>query len=353
MAKEFDSARFLRLKILDKLLSEAGDGYSTMQLAEKMTQILKEKNNGIETSISRKIVDSDKDELRKLGMNIIKSDAPIKTGNHQRAVYLWKYKDPESSLFNLALANDEEREAIKLGIEIFGGLKGFPKHIEKRLEALIDADEHYSIISSTRNPKEDKTISIWYLYKRITSCEVISIRMRDRYSGKYATHIVHPWYLREYNRRWYLFGYDETHGEIAHFALDRISGQPEILSKKLFKWEKPSKSIEEILKDVIGTSLGDGEPLDIVFWVSDKSKDFVKRKPLHSSQKEIKPSNFSQDFDLSRFNGGKLFKIKCKNNYELIRELMSFGSDLIVLSPNNIVDKIKQKLSDMTVFYNH
>lgn len=38
--------------------------------------------------------------------------------------------------------------------------------------------------------------------------------------------------------------------------------------------------------------------------------------------------------------GGMFFSIQCKCNYELIRELSSFGANLIVLSPKVIQDEI-------------
>lgn len=38
-------------------------------------------------------------------------------------------------------------------------------------------------------------------------------------------------------------------------------------------------------------------------------------------------------------SNGKFFSIDCKENYELIRELTSFGKELIVLSPKLIQEK--------------
>lgn len=49
--------------------------------------------------------------------------------------------------------------------------------------------------------------------------------------------------------------------------------------------------------------------------------------------------------------GGRFFCIRCKKNYELIRELMSFKYDLIVLSPNEIQDEIVQTLDKMVARY--
>jgi hypothetical protein len=48
---------------------------------------------------------------------------------------------------------------------------------------------------------------------------------------------------------------------------------------------------------------------------------------------------------------GDFFSIECKENYELIRELTSFGENLIVLSPRSICEKIKDRIDNMRKFY--
>ena len=49
---------------------------------------------------------------------------------------------------------------------------------------------------------------------------------------------------------------------------------------------------------------------------------------------------------------GRFFSIDCKENYELIRELTSFGKELIVLSPAIIRGKIEQNITKMMENYN-
>jgi predicted DNA-binding transcriptional regulator YafY len=49
---------------------------------------------------------------------------------------------------------------------------------------------------------------------------------------------------------------------------------------------------------------------------------------------------------------GSFFSVDCIVNYELIRELMSFGKDLLVLEPlsikNEIIEKISTNLEEYT-----
>ena len=101
----------------------------------------------------------------------------------------------------------------------------------------------------------------------------------------------------------------------------------------------------------MGVTLIDDKPLEhIVFWVSDVSKDYVESKPIHGSQKSI-----NNDEDLRRqypkLVGGKFFSIDCIPNYELIRELMSFGRELLVLKPKEVQDAVIERITTMMSMY--
>ncbi len=48
---------------------------------------------------------------------------------------------------------------------------------------------------------------------------------------------------------------------------------------------------------------------------------------------------------------GDFFRIDCKENYELIRELTSFGSELIVLEPSEIQEKVYKRIESMQEGY--
>lgn len=92
----------------------------------------------------------------------------------------------------------------------------------------------------------------------------------------------------------------------------------------------------------------------IYFWVSDNSKDYVETKPLHESQRIIKGDMAeSLHKNCPSLKGGQFFRIDCKKNYELIRELASFGEDLIVLSPTSIQNEVYNKISSMLNRYDN
>ena len=75
-------------------------------------------------------------------------------------------------------------------------------------------------------------------------------------------------------------------------------------------------------------------------------------KPIHDSQKNI---SGSEEEKLRRtyptLSKGRFFSIDCKENYELIRELTSFGKELIVLTPIMIRKKIENRITEMVDNY--
>lgn len=48
---------------------------------------------------------------------------------------------------------------------------------------------------------------------------------------------------------------------------------------------------------------------------------------------------------------GEFFSIECIENYELIRELTTYGANLIVLSPSHIVEQVASIATEMSERY--
>ena len=135
------------------------------------------------------------------------------------------------------------------------------------------------------------------------------------------------------------------------YSLDRIDKVVPLTSHKYIEY---NGDINELFEDIIGVSLfEDAKLVKIYFWVSENSKNYVETKPLHDSQSKIKESEevkLREKYDM--LDQGKIFRIECKYNYELIRELSSFGKDLLVLEPSDIQDEVWKRVSVMNETYN-
>ena len=161
---------------------------------------------------------------------------------------------------------------------------------------------------------------------------------------------LHPYLLKEYNRRWYLFAAAEDDEKMLCFGLDRIDKVVPLPSHKYVEY---NGNLNERFEDIIGVTLFEDSPLyKIIFWVSDFSKDYVSTKPIHESQRHVSGEVAKELVDkFPQLSRGSFFRIDCKYNYELIRELTSFGKDLLVLEPSFIQDKIWERISAMNNDY--
>ena len=150
--------------------------------------------------------------------------------------------------------------------------------------------------------------------------------------------------------RWFLIAAAEDTGKILNFALDRIDSVVPLPGHRYVEYKG---DLNERFQDIIGVSLYEDRPLQtILFWVSDASKGYVVTKPLHESQRHYhgeKEETLHQQYPMLK--GGAFFSIDCIENYELIRELTSFGKDLIVLSPDNIRETVMERIAAMYKMY--
>lgn len=162
--------------------------------------------------------------------------------------------------------------------------------------------------------------------------------------------VIHPYLLKEYNRRWFLIAAADSDQKILNFSLDRINGVKPLGG---YEFIEPQDDLTERFDDIIGVTLYDDSPVyRIYFWVSERSMNYVSTKPLHDSQRYLKGDKEAEM--RKRFptlEDGSFFRIDCKENYELIRELTSFGNDLIVLEPSEIQERVYKRIESMQEGY--
>ena len=136
------------------------------------------------------------------------------------------------------------------------------------------------------------------------------------------------------------------------FGLDRIDDVENLPSHKYVDYDG---DLNDLYEDIIGVTYKEESPVyKIVLWVSDNSKDYVVTKPLHESQRSVSGTKAQELYSqFPTLSGGQFFIIECKENYELIRELTSFGKDLVVLSPKPITDLVERRVSEMFEIYSN
>ena len=341
-----------RYQILDELLSNRYHDYSMGDLTDEVNRRLTDMD---EEPVTRRCIELDIQYLEyesPFMIEIERYSVPAYSAEKQKnySKRCLRYADASYSIFKKKMTSDEEHllaEALSL-LGQFDGLPDF-EALESLRKGLNVAPER-QIISFTKNLLEDSSL-IGCLFTAISQKQVIEItyhRFTDAVEGRKIT--LHPYLLKEYNHRWFLFAASAEDTKLLCFALDRIDN---VVTLPSYEYVDCTVNIEEYFDDIIGVTNYIDEPVEhIVFWVSDSSKDYVITKPIHGSQRY-----YSGDKDVElraqypSLQGGAFFSIDCKYNYELIRELCSYGSALLVLSPTSIQDKVYERIDAMMKDY--
>lgn len=340
-----------RYYILDELLSNRYHNYSTEDLLKLVNERLEELG---QEPVSRRTIEYDMNYLENEGPFFAEiehyqiddvSERTLKTVKKS----CHRYADPSFSIFKKEMT-DDEKYLLKEALSILGQFDGLPnldglERLRKSLNVKVDRQ----IISFTKNPLENSNL-LGEIFTTISQKQVIELHYHTFESpDEERTVELHPYLLREYNRRWYLIA-AATDGKLLNFALDRIDKVVPLPAKK---YKPYTGDLNERFEDIIGVTLYEERPLlEIVFWVSDRSKYYVATKPIHESQhwlRDEKESDLRQRYP--KLRGGYFFSIECIENYELIRELTSFGADLVVLSPKEIRSKITEQIKAMGAHY--
>lgn len=342
-----------RYYILDKLLANRYHHYSVEDLRQHVNEDLEELG---QEPVSRRTIELDLHYLEYEGpflaeIEHYQIDAPSQTNpNKTVKKSCHRYADPSFTIFKKDMSEDE-KYLLSEALSMLGQFDGLPNL--DGLEALrksLDVKTDRKIISFTKNPLENSTL-LGKLFTAISQKQVIELHYHKFESSDEVRQIILiPYLLKEYNRRWFLIAAAEDTGKILNFALDRIDSVVPLPSHKYVEYDG---DLNERFEDIVGvTLLNDRHVENIMFWVSDRSKDYVATKPIHESQRHYtgeREMELRQQYPM--LNGGAFFSIDCIENYELIRELISFREDLVVLSPDNVKDTVMERITAMYEMY--
>ena len=331
----------IRYKHLDTLLSDRHHYYDINDLTEKVNQLLQDE--GFQT-VTRRCIEKDLVYLTERPFC-----APIKRFKHNGKNCV-AYKNPSFSIFMQEMSREERhllREVLNTlgqfdGLDNFGWLDKF--------KSGLGNTRRRQIISFSNNPYLQNSNLLGTLFDLISNEVVIRLYYHTFADSTVRSIAFHPYLLKQYNDRWFLLGAADDDGKILTFALDRID-KVESLPEK--KYVPCLEDLSERFEDIVGVTLYEDRPIEhIVFWASDASKDYIMTKPIHESQTSIKGEEESNLHEKHpQLEGGAFFSIDCIPNYELIRELCSFGKDLIVLEPSSIQDRVFNRISIMVEDY--
>jgi predicted DNA-binding transcriptional regulator YafY len=209
----------LRYQVLDRCFSDFTHKYSIDDLIDKVNDVLYDLN-GTEVSI-RQIRDDIKYMRDRVTYN-----APIKAYPWDGKKCYYRYEDRDFSIFNNDLSVEEVNK-LRLTLDMLNNYRGIPGN--SWLEEVISNLEYRFGIKSNKDnviafEQNEQLKGLKYLSEVIdaTVNHTPLIIYYRTYKGKELTSTLHPYHVKQYNNRWFLFGYEDESGKIANKALDRI-----------------------------------------------------------------------------------------------------------------------------------
>jgi predicted DNA-binding transcriptional regulator YafY len=250
----------------------------------------------------------------------------------------YQYADTSFSINNMPL-NETDINRLQTTLQTISQFKGMPQfewmhELLPRLKQGSSSDSPDTIVEFDNNQYLDGIGYIGPIYNAILYKKALKIDYLPYLYDNQFQIIIHPYYLKQYNNRWFLFGYNPEKDKYDwNIALDRIKNITEIPDKYIpntnFDWN-------EYFEDMIGvTKPYHTEPEKIMLRFYGKTGHYIESKPIHGSQK-------SQWIDKDILE----VQLELIVNYELERFILSYADSVKVIQPQSLIDKIKNRLQD-------
>lgn len=319
-----------RFRVLDRCLKDKNRIWTIDKLIDELSSQLEE-NFGI-SSVSERTIKGD--------FNIMRSDPPRGYGAPivvENGYYF--YDDPEFSIHKVPL-NETDTQNMNEAIAIlkqFGEfpfcdeLQGLITKIESATIPLIKNDKPYLLLDVNNNVKGNHFLKPLYYF--IKEKQIIEINYFAFNKEKEEVFIVHPYFLKEYNNRWYIVGWNESMNKITNLALDRIISLKKRKSKSIFI-DKYRTNALEMFDKIIGVTLPEDKKTETIeLWLDPILSPYFLTKPIHHSQQTIHSDS-----------NGTIISLQLVVNRELVKLILSNGCSIKVIEPQSLQQSIIEEI---------
>lgn len=311
--------------IIDRCL-QSRRGYSTQEIFDKCNDALERRGESLITALNT--IRNDIMSIENRWHVVVEQ---LRSGREIR----YRYENPHFSIFNSPL-NEEEIAQLSQSVSLlqrFEGMPGFEwvDEMGAHLHTTINTN-HEPIIGFDEN-KSLKGMSFFTpLFQTIVSKKTLKIQYKNYKSDEVIEEVIHPYYLKEYNQRWFLFALNNKYKTLSTFALDRINTIEQSNIEYI-----PNEIIDfaHYFDNIIGVSINPKEEVQsIQIRISKEQLPYTLSKPLHHSQELVECHD----------DGSAVVAIKVIPNFELMQLLLSFGDRIEVLSPKSLREEISRRI---------
>jgi predicted DNA-binding transcriptional regulator YafY len=326
----------IRYQTLNTCFSNPGRNYFIEDLLEECNKaIIAQKPSAIGIQ-KRQLFEDIKFMESSLGWNI-----PLERCKSGKRIF-YRYSDPKFSI-NYFPVSVPELDKIKEAIRVLHRVKGIT-NFQWIQELYLKLDETFfeqfegpKCINFESNHHLKGIDALGDLFQAILKKQVLKVSYQSFKHSKVHVYTLHPYYLKQYNNRWFLLGKNPDFETFTNLALDRIVAYEEVDSPFL----ETTIDFELYFESILGVTIPlEAELTKIIFHAKPSLSPYILTKPIHSSQKQISLSE-----------GGLLFSIEVYPNYELENSILSFGEELEVLEPSLLRQKLQDRIYKMIQKY--
>ena len=244
----------------------------------------------------------------------------------------------------LTPVNEAEARQIQAALSVFQRFRGLPQfewlqEVLPKMQNVFGLHQHAEPIFQFEHNMYLKGIEyIEILYQHILKKEVLAITFQDFKKANVAVYTLHPYLLKQYNKRWFLVSLNHDNQRIWITPMDRIE---QVIALDDISYQPNDMDLEEYFDDIIGVTRHSNEPLEkIRLKIFEPSVPYVLTKPFHASQRHIETKDHST-----------IIELKLRWNFELEALILSFGDHIEVLSPLSLRQKIADRIKRQSLFY--
>jgi predicted DNA-binding transcriptional regulator YafY len=267
---------------------------------------------------------------------------PLVRSREKHKVF-FHYEDRNFSINNSPIRPDEQAQ-LKEAILTLSRFKGLPQfewvnEIAARLDSGLGlSGPSNNIIEFEQNQYLAGLEYLTPVYHAIQFGEVLHIKYQSFRQETAEIIVFHPYYLKQFNNRWFVFGRNHKNHSIQNLALDRILS----VQKGQEKFE-PNKEIDfaDYFEDIVGVSLiSDKKPEMVLLKISNQLYPYIQTKPIHGSQK-VK----------EKLENHTVISLELIPNFELESILLSHGEGVEILGPASLRERIQNRLEKAKMNY--
>ena len=319
----------LRYQILDRC-------FRNFQKRYEIDDLLDEVNEQLRDIADTEVGDRQIREDIKFMRDRVSWKAPIVAYPYDGKKCYYRYSDPNFSIYNNDLSVDEIKK-LQTAIDMLSRFRGTATNVwleevisnlEYRFGLKYNAEHLISFEQNEQLKGIEHLVDIIdaTIYHQPLNITYLTFR------GKEILMTIHPYYVKQYNGRWFLYGLNDELNRISNVALDRIQSYK--MSEIPFKKNEQidfSTYFDDVMGATIPTEDVAKETIGLRF--SANRYPYVVSKPIHKSQRVVDESNC-------------IVEIEVRPTRELDQQLFSFIPDVEVLYPEWYRQRIMEKIEE-------